>query len=213
MAGFFVVGVDKDPQPRYVGDAFVQMDAIEAMGTLNAGGYITDTTGHKWRLRDFVASSASPPCQAHTALNRVYIDDSAYSERHPDLIPATRRALIESDKPYVIENVPGALLINPITLCGSMFGLRVYRHRLFETSFFTLSIPHIPHKDKTPAAGRGISPKGFICVTGNGGLKGIGFTKYARQAMGIHWMNRYELSQAIPPAYTHWIGERLLEVL
>jgi DNA (cytosine-5)-methyltransferase 1 len=194
MAGFHVTGIDNRPQPRYAGDAFVMADALE---------YVAEH-GH-----EYDAIHASPPCQVHSALKSLYGAD--YQERHQDLIPATRAALIGSGKPYVIENVPGAPLINPVVLCGTMFGLRVYRHRQFESSVFMLMPIHAPHHDQVKGVGRGVSPKGYISVTGTGGF-GIpdGF-RYACDAMGIDWMSRAEMSQAIPPAYTAWIGRQLLE--
>ena len=211
-AGFDVVGVDIDPQPRYP-FSFVCGDAIDTMNTLLAGGAIADNGGSQWRLSDFDAFGASPPCQIHSILASLF-KGTDYSDRHPDLIPITRQTLVATGKPYVIENVIGAPLMYPTLLCGAMFGLKVYRHRLFETSFFMLAPPHVPHKDKCQAVGRGISPKGFISVTGNGGFgMGKGGMDYARQAMGVDWMNRAELSQAIPPAFTQYIGERLLEVI
>lgn len=202
QAGFYVVGVDIELQPRYIGDEFIQMDALKLLRILIAGGHVNG-----WCLADIAAFGASPPCQGYSQMQRIT------GKEYPMLIEDFREALKSTGKPYVIENVMGAPLDNPIMLCGSMFGLRVYRHRIFETNPFMLMPPHVAHKDKTPSAGRGLSPKGFICVTGNGGLKGIGFTKYARQAMGIDWMNRGELSQAIPPAYTRYIGERIMEVM
>lgn len=198
-AGFDVVGVDINPMPRYPYQ-FIQADALE---------YVAQH-GH-----EFDAIHASPPCQAHSVLGAVWRGRSDYDDRHPDLVPITRQTLIALRKPYIIENVVGAPLMYPTLLCGAMFGLKVYRHRLFETSFFMLAPPHVSHKDKTPGAGRGKSPKGFISVTGNGGSVNLGmpYLDYARGAMGITWMNRDELSQAIPPAYTQYIGEHLLEVL
>lgn len=198
-AGFHVTGVDINPQPRYRGDAFVQGDALEYVAA----------HGH-----EFDVIHASPPCQAHSVLGAVWRGWSDYDDRHPDLVPITRQTLIATGKPYIIENVVGAPLEYPVLLCGAMFGLKVYRHRLFETSFFMLAPWHVPHNDKCPAVGRGISPKGFISVTGDGGFgMGKGGMAYARQAMGIEWMSRKELSQAIPPAYTEYIGRHLMEVL
>lgn len=106
-------------------------------------------------------------------------------------------------------------------LCGTMFGLKVYRHRLFECNFPVESPAHYPHKDSSPRSGRGKSPKGFISVTGNGGVAsnhgdsalGMPYLEYASMAMGIDWMSRKELSQAIPPAYTRYIGQHLLAYL
>lgn len=212
-AGFDVVGVDMYPQPRYP-FLFVLGDAIAALNTLLAGDALADNKGNRWRLSDFDAFGASPPCQTHSILAALF-QGTDYHERHPDLIPITRQTLAATGKPYVIENVVGAPLMYPTLLCGAMFGLKVYRHRLFETSFFTLGPPHVAHKDRTPGAGRGKSPKGFISVTGNGGSPNLGmpYLDYARGAMGIDWMNRAELSQAIPPAYTEYMGRHLMEVL
>lgn len=196
-AGFTeITGIDIRPQPRYP-FRFIQADALE---------YLAEH-GHEYDV-----IHASPPCQAHSDLAHLHRSKGTdYDERHKDLIPQTRALLQAIGKPYIIENVEGAPLTNSFTLCGAMFGLKVYRHRLFETSFFAIVPPHIAHHDNTPAVGRGISSKGFISVTGVGGFgipNGFG---YACSAMGIDWMSRPELSQAIPPAYTQWIGERLLE--
>ena len=212
-AGFYVVGVDIQPQPRYCGEAFILGDALDVMRRLLLGEGATDTSGKVWFLHDFVAIVASPPCQVHTRLGRAMKNDDSYFSRHVDLIPQTRDLLQATELPYVIENVVGAPLVEPIMLCGVMFGLKVYRHRLFEASFFMMTPQHIPHNDTTPPSGKGKSPKGFISVTGNGGAAGLGmpYLTYASQAMGIDWMNRAELSQAIPPAYTEYIGRYLIE--
>lgn len=187
LAGFYVVGVDIEPQPRYVGDRFVRADALK---------YVAEH-GYK-----FDAIHASPECQGYS------VTQAIWGKEYRRQIDAVRAALQATGKLYVIENVIGAPLENPVMLCGSMFGLRVYRHRLFEISPFLLAPPHTPHRDKTPRAGRGISPKGFISVAGH-----MGHTDYAREAMGIDWMIGAELSQAIPPAYTEWIGRHLMEHL
>jgi DNA (cytosine-5)-methyltransferase 1 len=109
-----------------------------------------------------------------------------------------------------MENVNGAPLLNPIMLCGTQFGLKVYRHRFFESNWFCLSPPHFSHNDPGGMKGQNniVSPKGFVCIAGN-----HAHTKYAPTAMGIDWMNQKELSQAIPPAYTEWIGKRLMKAL
>jgi DNA (cytosine-5)-methyltransferase 1 len=130
---------------------------------------------------------------------------------YPDLIPSLRSLLITIDKPYVIENVMGAPLFYPIRLNGLMFGLRVLRDRLFETSPWMLApgLPKRPPGRLTADLGeydRG--QYGFV------GIYGRGFNKEAgAQAMGIDWMTKAELTQAIPPAYTEWIGEQLLAML
>jgi DNA (cytosine-5)-methyltransferase 1 len=126
--------------------------------------------------------------------------------------------LYASSLPFVIENVGGARreLQSPIMLCGHQFGLKTYRHRWFEVVPFILSPPHIPHPEPCPKSGRGKSKThGFISVTGSGGAAGLEmpYLKYASMAMGIDWMNREELSQAIPPAYTEYIGRQMIRAM
>lgn len=192
-AGFEVVGVDHKPQRHYPFE-FIQGDALDFAAL------------HGWH---FDAIHASPPCQVHS----VATPDKSL---HLDLIPATRFILESLGLPYVIENVIGArrALRNPVMLCGADFGLKVYRHRLFESNILLMTCPHQPHRDNTPRAGRGASSKGFISVVGNGGVKkspaGVKFLDYIRMAMGIDWMSRDELAQAIPPAFTEYIGRQLL---
>lgn len=199
-AGFTVVGVDIKPQPRYP-FAFHQADALEFLRE----------HGH-----EYDAIHASPPCQKHSRIAHLGMARNGSYPEHGEFIGPTRECLVASDVPYVIENVVGAPLLNPIVLCGSQFPmLRVYRHRLFECSFPCVAPKHHPHRDSTPSAGYGASPKGFISVCGSGGVKGLTATQIVAvwsRAMGIEWMNRKELSQAIPPAYTEWIGRRLMEV-
>ncbi len=136
--------------------------------------------------------------------------------KHPDLVGVTRDTLMALGKPYVIENVPGAPLINPIKLCGTMFDLRVIRHRLFETAPVLWWPPRpCQHWGKTNSSVR--KPNGvrklwsfddceLLCVTGKGFRVSDG-----RLAMGIDWMTGKELSQAIPPAYTEWLGREILK--
>lgn len=201
-AGFEVVGVDLSFQPRYPFQ-FIQGDALEYL----------DRHG-----KEYDVIHASPPCQANSSLAAIWkkrLGAKAWAARHPDLIGQTRDLLREASRPYVMENVPGAPLHRPtLLLCGTHFGLKVYRHRLFETSFFLLTPPHVPHDDNCPAVGRGTSRKGYISITGHGGF-GMGRDgfHYACEAIGIDWMLRVELSQAIPPAYTRWIGTQLLTII
>lgn len=193
------MGVDIEPQPNYP-FPFVQMDALEFLDTQD--------------LSSFSVIHASPPCQKFSKLQSLGIARNGSYKDHVDLVEPTRQRLLRIGKPYVIENVEGAPLMNPITLCGNMFGLKVYRHRLFESNMFLWQPEHVPHRDKTPSAGNGISPKGFISVCGTGGVKGMTaqqILNYWRKAMGIDWMNRAELAQAIPPAYTEYIGRQLLQ--
>src|SRR4051812_11070945 len=132
-AGFFVVGVDLEPQPYYCGDAFVQMDALECLRLLLAGGAIGGEqllSPATFTLSDLAATHASPPCQAYTDLQK------QNKRSYPDLIAPIRELLIATRRPYVIENVEGAPLVNPALVCGvPIDGLRVIRHRLFEANF------------------------------------------------------------------------------
>lgn len=195
MAGFRVVGVDIKPQPRYCGDEFIQADALE---------YVRE---HGWR---FDAIHASPPCQA-------YSDLAHFSSKvHPQLIEPVRHILMETGKPYVIENVEGSPLRMATVLCGTMFsGLRVIRHRVFESSVFIWQPEHKPHplvkttrKDR-PHYKALDETKCFVSVTG-GGNCGV---KSARDAMGIDWMTKKEINQSIPPAYTEFIGRQLIRAV
>lgn len=197
QAGFRVIGVDNRPQPNYAGDLFIQGDALEYLRNLMFWG---------WPMRFVAAIHASPPCQAHSTLK--YVTDNEY----PELVAETRALLEESGKPYVIENVPGAPLRNPVVLCGSTFGLgadcadgvwrQLRRHRLFETNFPVMAFP-CNHQGQ---------PVGVYGTGGAGqmtrGYKGT--TAEYREAMGMPWASRAEIAQAIPPAYTEHIGQYLL---
>lgn len=181
-AGFDVVGVDIEPQPHYPFE-FHQGDAL----THDLIGF------------DFIW--ASPPCQKYTLAQRIRDND------HPDLIWPIRRCLIESGTPYAIENVVGAPLLHPIELCGAMFpGLKVYRHRLFECSFPVDQPMHPPHHAPLRKMGRPVKDGEFMHVVGN--FSGV---ERARDAMGIEWMPRDKLREAIPPAYAEYIGRAALK--
>lgn len=201
MAGFRVVGIDIEPQPNYP-FPFMEGDAIEFIRRHGA---------------EYDLIHASLPCEIHTQLAQIWKHDHA--KKHVDLIPDTRVALLEVGRDYVIENVPGARkhLINPVMICGKTLNLKVYRHRFFECSFPVSEMEHIQHRDKTPRAGGGVSPKGFVTVAGHGGVKYLplgfegGFREYAGMAMGIDWIKREELSKAIPPLYTQFIGAEWLK--
>lgn len=182
-AGFEIVGIDLVSMPRNP-SMFIRGDALEY---LRAYG------------REFDAIHASPPCQAHSQLNNIH------GNNYRTFIGATRALLDELGKPYVIENVPGAPLKSPIVLCGNSFGLRVYRHRLFEANWPLASKPHIKHVHR---ASYGYIPRGneFYTVSGH-----YGDFEGAKKAMGIDWMSHKGLAQAIPPAYTQFIGEQLIK--
>lgn len=194
-AGFDVTGVDIEPQPNNP-HTFIQADALE---------YLAE------HGQEFDAIHASPPCQGYSVLRAMHPE-----REYPLLIEPVRDALAKLGRPYAIENVPGAPLHtysdlwggHGVMLCGSMFGLGVARgflrrHRHFETSF---SVPQ-------PACNH----VGRACgVYGHGGHTGKHRMLYrdeAAQAMDINWMNRDEMCQAIPPAYTHWLGKYLMEAV
>lgn len=204
-AGFDVVGVDLNPQPRYPFE-FHQGDALAFV---------------RKHGREFDAIHASPPCQAYSqALNC----RPGFRERHPDLLAKTRRALIKTGRPYVIENVPGAPMRDYLVLCGLSFGLKVWRHRWFETTFAVEAPEHIAHK-------RGAMVRGEIfSVFGHAGGTHSCWRRYRladgterkfsrgtaaewKAAMGIDWMLVRELAQSIPPAYTEYVGRALAATL
>lgn len=187
QAGFDVVGVDINPQPNYP-FTFVQGDALEYLGLY----------GHRYD-----AIHASPPCQFATEASQVW---RAKGKHYENLIPDTREALKKTCKPYVIENVPGAAkwLINPVYLNGAMFGMLVHRERLFECSF-EVPLLLLPQLKKPVKMGRPVKAGDVIQPVGN--FSGV---EYARNQMGISWMSQRELAQAIPPAYTKYIGGLLL---
>ena len=193
-AGFEVVGVDILPQPHYPFE-FVQMDALDFMRR--------ELEPWAWNSRRFAVIHASPPCQAYTNAQRIR------GRRHPDLLEPTRFLVQMSGRPYVIENVRGAPLRNAFVLEGQMFdGLGTVRPRYFEVNW-PINPPVLwsppPRQAKM---GRRPKPSEWIQVVGH-------FTDVARarKAMGIDWMTRDELKEAIPPAYTEWIGRQLLAVL
>jgi DNA (cytosine-5)-methyltransferase 1 len=191
-AGFDVVGVDIAPQPRFP-FTFVQADALE---------YVRE------HGREFDAVHASPPCQRYTVGRKIH--DSG--DRHPDLVDPCRVSLNESGRPWVMENVVGAPLRNAAVLCGLMFGLKVLRHRGFEASFLLMSPPHPRHPkgDLTGSCqGYSTGANGFVTVAGNNFVRTAG-----ARAMGVDWqMTRPELAQAIPPAYTYYIGLQLMSYI
>ena len=201
-AGFDVVGVDIAPQPHYP-FPFVQADAV---------AYVVE------HGEEFDAIHASPPCQVYS------ITANAHTVKHPDLLVPIRKALQELGRPYVIENVVGAPLINPLILCGTMFGLRapdvdgvelqLQRHRLFETSFPVGLAPAPCAHDRTRVAGsykgsRHRKPEHRDNPARRGGYTPALQVRGA--LLGIDWMNEHELAQAIPPAYTEFIGRQILD--
>jgi len=201
-AGFEVVGVDIKPQPRYPFE-FVQADAL----TFLAFGAWNDQVPDEWFAAcgdaGFAAIHASPPCQAFTAYKR----RPNHVGEYPDLIGPTRQLLEETGLPWVIENVPRSPLFDPVTLCGSMFGLDVRRHRLFETSW-PMMTPRCNHATQNGDYPQATNRKNRR-KTAEIGVWRIPLDVQQR-AMGIDWMTLEELSEAIPPAYTEFIGTQLM---
>lgn len=191
-AGFEVVGVDIDPQPNFPFE-FIQADAL----------------GMSQRfLKSFDVIHASPPCQSYSDLAK----RNGNGHLWPRLIEPVREMLERTGRPFVIENVEGAPLNEPIMLCGTMFPeLRVLRHRLFESNVELKTPPHGKHPlvftlDKRKAHyGKLDQDKAFVQVTGGGNCS----IKNARSAMGIEWMTKGELNESIPPAYTEYLGRQL----
>jgi DNA (cytosine-5)-methyltransferase 1 len=184
-AGFDVVGVDIKPQKRY---PFTMV--------------VADALTPPFDLREFDAIHASPPCQQFSVAKRLNKKCN-----HADLLAPTRHLLESSGRLWVIENVPGAPLIAPALLCGLAFGLNVKRHRLFESNVMLFGT---------------VCPKGhrgnWVTVYGGGAPAVPDNRRRAnlvqrKEAMGIDWMGRDEMSLAIPPAYTEYIGNQLMRII
>jgi DNA (cytosine-5)-methyltransferase 1 len=183
-AGFDVVGVDRRPMPRYP-FAFVQADAMAP----------------PFRLSDFDFIWASPPCQKFSQLNRTRVAD------HADLIAPTRIMLRAAGVPFVIENVPAAKrhLVNPIMLCGSMFGLGVRRHRFFEVLGFWALTRECLH-DFAPVLISGVTTRAGV-------PRREATLAECSAAAGIDWMTRREIDQSIPPAFAEYLGAAALRYI
>lgn len=196
-AGFEVEGVDIKPQPHYP-FKFYQADALT------------------FPLEGYDAYHASPPCQFHSVMTELQKAKGQFNASNQNLIPAIRQRLLATGKPYVIENVDSKsvrkFLNEPIRLCGSMFDLGVIRHRLFECNPFIFPLGHYPEKHKLVA-----QRADYCCVVGMGGAwrkrNGSRHTEDWMMAMDIDWADRYGLTQAIPPAYTEYIGKYLMEAI
>jgi DNA (cytosine-5)-methyltransferase 1 len=195
-SGFEVIGVDIEEQPHYP-LPFVKADALKLDPEF---------------IASFDAVHASPPCQSYSDLAK----RNKNADEWPRLIEPVRNMLIRSALPYVIENVDGAPLINPVVLCGTMFPeLRVLRHRLFEANFIILTPPHTKHPKvhtfdrRKSHFGKTDEWRDFVQVTGGGNCT----LAAARDAMGIEWMTKSEINESIPPAYTRFIGRQLLRYL
>lgn len=195
LAGYHVTGVDTAAQPRYVGDAFHRDDAMAWL------------RGEREPLASFDLIWASPPCQHYSELT-----PAAHRAAHPDLLPVAGELLRAQTTPYILEHVEQArtLLREPIMLCGSMLGLPIWRHRYFEIGnvpglFFLL-----------PPCDHSFRP---ILISGRGSRKINGVRQSCtppavkREAIGTPWMTREEMSECIPPAYSRFLAERILDAL
>ena len=188
-AGFNVVGVDIEKQPHYP-FPFMQADVLGL--------------DPEW-VSAFDAVWASPPCQSYTRNAK----QKGTAGNWPDLVAPTRELLDATGLPYAIENVPDAPLRPDLTLCGSMFGLRLVRHRIFEVKGFVVEQPE--HGEHHPE---------YVMVTGHPGGSSkrdggahFGNTEAWREAMGIDWLPASKLKEAVPPAYSEHIGRAMAAAL
>lgn len=194
-----IVGVDIEPQPNYPFD-FVQADALE---------YV------KEHGKEFDLIHASPPCQAFTGMRNIAVSRFGSAPDHPKMIAATRRALIATGKPYVIENVQGSPLHTQFILCGAALGLRhVARHRHFESNLLFMAPPRCAHYQEEYTIGvygdrpdgRRVSQKEYrLCRIASS-------IEEASGLLGIDWMTWDEIKEAVPPAYTEWIGRQIVKM-
>lgn len=204
--GFDIVGVDIKWQPNFPFE-FVNADALE---------YLVKIIDNGWRLPDgrrVHAVNASPPCQFYCALAR---GTNNNTEDYPALIEPTRELLAEATAagiPWIIENVAKWALVDPIKLCGEMFGLQVIRHRWFETNYDMAQPAHPKHRGRVAGWRHGQTYEGYYyAVYGNGGQKGT--LADWKRAMGISWMQtKAELVEAIPPRYLEFLGAELFKVV
>jgi DNA (cytosine-5)-methyltransferase 1 len=183
-AGFGVVGVDIKPQPNYPFE-FWEGDALACL---------CDDLGA------YDAIHASPPCQRYSSATKAWHRE----DQHADLYDETRARLIGTGLPWAIENVTAAPSHSGVVLCGSMFGLDVERHRTFETSHLILLDRHCKH------SGRSLTVTGHSPYWWDGGKRTQATVAEINEAMGIDWMSRREIVQAVPPAYTEWVGAQLM---
>lgn len=194
-AGFDVIGVDIVPRPNYP-FTFVQGDALEYLAWLIRTGLI----------RRFTLVHASPPCQHGAAITKG--TNAHLQDTYPNLFMPTRMLLDYAAVPYVIENTYAR---PDVVLCGEMFGLGVTRHRKIELGGWSTDKPaHVKHRGRVRGWRHGEYFEGpYVAAYGDGGGKAT--VPEMQEAMGITWTDvRKELTEAIPPAYTEWIGNRFL---
>ena len=203
-AGFTeIVGVDIKPQPRYP-FTFVLGNALEYVGEHG---------------RKFDAIHASPPCQRYSQFGNIVEARLGHRPEWPDSVPPTRKALKAAGRPFILENVVGAPIRHDLVLCGSLFGLGVRRHRIFEIEPPRIILrPPCDHR-KRPIGVYGVKADGrrlWGTCYGEGNhpnLRAANSVEEARAVMGIDWMEWRELTEAIPPAYTEFIGRQLIQAL
>jgi DNA (cytosine-5)-methyltransferase 1 len=199
-AGFEIFGVDNKVQKNY---PFPKMRAdvlaiLEGLADRGENGF--------FGRPDVI--HASPPCQAYSTTKGLH------EKKYPTLIEPTRELLRKIGLPYVIENVSGAPLVNPVCLCGSAFGLGVWRHRYFESNVFLWGAQCMHFKCKKPIDVTGTGGPCKTRTTAGGGIhRKPKNMKQAYEVMGIDWMTRKEINQAIPPAYAEYIGKQLIQRL
>jgi len=213
-AGFEVYGIDNKPQKNYP-FPFLQMDALEAMDRLLRGEGLTFSNGVTLYLADIDAYHASPPCQDYSVVKSLH-----KGKEFPRLIEPILTRFRNTRKPYIIENVIGSNLPPQpkldgtlgVMLCGTSFGLNIRRHRLFETSF---PVPTLPCDHSIPIMDiygdkerckrmRELFPESI----------GMDFERHWVIHIGVSWMRkRNEWREAIPPAYTEYIGKYLMEYI
>jgi DNA (cytosine-5)-methyltransferase 1 len=201
-AGHEVVGVDIKDMPRFPYE-FVQADALNLLDTLILGGNTNDAridhrVGWGYSLESFDAIHASPPCQYWSVMSNCR---PGLAETYPQLIEPTRERLQKIGKPYVIENVVRAPLINPVILCGTSFDLRVRRHRQFEANFPIDPVAcrhsgYVLNPHNSEARKRMRAEFGY----------GVPLMKIWKREVGVEWMNDAEGRESIPPAFTEYIG-------
>lgn len=197
--GFDIVGFDIEAHSNYPGD-FHLADAMQVLERVERWGHWNGITPD--------AIHASPPCQGYAR------GGLREKSKHPRLIAPVREHLEAINLPYVIENVDGALreMRFPAKLCGSSFGLKVRRHRLFETSFYMPNTPCLHKNQGTPIGVYGQHPDSKQFMRPNGKSRGLRAStlEEGQQAMGIDWMEWVDLTEAIPPAYTRFVGHHMM---
>lgn len=200
LAGFRVTGVDIAPQSHHWDHACV-VDALEVLD------YLIGDPGDEY---DVV--HASPPCQAYTTMSNRWRGAGGKADEHLALIDEVRERLIAYGRPYVIENVPGArpVMRSPFLLHGGMFGLRVFRPRLFECSELVFPpAPALAPKDPVGVYGK-LDGRRVWTRTDGSEQRAAATLEEAREAMGMPWADWHGCKEAIPPAYTEFIGGQLL---